>query len=792
MVDVAPSKGLVQPNQEITFRASTEGFDVSDSGLSSMHFNWCLDKVPLNTLVAGSSDKIVPTPAGTESLGPYSLRNDYGTIQGPFMICNYDDYIYPVFPIERPNNVWELSINNSIVPREYDLRRQFGSELDTDNDGMNDEWEMRFFGGRSIVQEGEETEDGEPTVVNYPLEPRAELLALVTPDGDPDFDGWIYNYTDAHYEDDDDDRHPSSGGNYDNPDALRIPRIGRDGAGNENGIGDGSWTNYEEFVAGTDPLNPDTDGDGISDGLDWAGNQQDIIPVDVEKDWGDKYSVHVNAFGITQSYKDGETNKDNKYYRVMYPNYNPLGGNETITTEGDNIISVGTGLAFETAMGYSPAPALAGDDSVTITAETTKIGETRGLDLHFKWFVDGEEYVTENDEGGQDSEAGFGKKSMQFNPSRGPCEYHTVGLEVTETKTRKISYNEMEIRMGFPIEFNKRILGNADSNKEGYYDFNERVGTEQSWQDLRLDAEDPLLSQVNPDVGYRKGDIVELTVNNITDPTTIQCGDEGDTFEDYLNGISYSWNYTRKQQETKSGLGPGYKSAIFIVEEDPRTEEGANGQRAGTLLEQSNEYAAIEVSDKSGAVIGRLNEDMVAIAPTINFEISGAEQGTSEENGETVFRAEPGADVTVTADLSYFRPSVGFEYVWKRNNVIVGELRNSLDTSSSYTFQAGIGLDGQPVDISDEMITLEVVNTISSPGDDDRVQSISESSDQAATIELITESPGGVDVISGALKGFLPSYYRNVFNLAMAAAATCLVVILALGFTGGTQTGKRE
>lgn len=831
-IDIAPTKGMIQPGQEFTARASTEGFSMANNDAEKMHFNWCMDNVPLNTLITGSNDKLEKDLSSNPG-GPYHLENEYGSIYGPFEICNYTDYIYPYaygsgpFTVTRDNNVWERSVNEpfNIVPREYDLTRDvteaedLDNREDSDNDGMSDEWEWRYFSGRRVVIEDldgfeshspnlwgyvsgtvpDDYEEGDEIVFYYSTD-RTELLAQVSPGDDPDRDGWIYSYTDAYevwddddscapgwlYDDDCDRRY--DWGKYGRPETLRIPRISADPLGGGNDIGDGKFTNWEEFVAGTDPLNPDTDGDGITEELDWAGNQQDLWTDRVEKDWGDEYVLHVNAFGIDQRYEDGDYRKDNKYYKAMYPRYFDETGEQNITPEGDNVLTVGTGLAFETAMGYSPAPVLPGD-TVQVVSESTMLGQYKGLDLLFRWFLDGEVYddTTADDVA---AESGFGKKTFQFKADKPACHTYTVGLEVTEQKTRKISYNEMEVRMGFQPTLYKTILGNADLTQKAAQDYNQRVGTEATWESLVLTGNDNQRTGVSPDKGYRKGDIVMVTVNDLEEDYNSECSD--DTFEEYAAGLGYRWNYTRKEQETKSGEGENYRSAVFIVNGDPRTSEGASGEPADSLLEDSNEFVSIEISDSNGNVIAREKEDMKTIAPYVNFDVIGAEQGTSrEDTNKPIFQAAPGTEITISANLGYFRPSQGFTYVWKRNGEIVSEMMDTDVTESTYTFNAGVSADGKTLDITKDVISVEVVNDISGSGG--AAQTVTESAEQSTEIEIVSGlGEGGVDIAGGFLKRFIPNYYRNVFNLSLAAAATCIAVILVMGFVGGTEGSRKK
>jgi RHS repeat-associated protein len=109
--------------------------------------------------------------------------------------------------------------------------------VDSDNDGMNDEWETYWFGDLSRNGADDADQDGLSNVGEYnvgidPLEPDTDL------DGLPD--GWEAQY------------------GLD-PNAPNDPNIDSDVDG---------WTDGQEADQNTDPLHVDTDGDGVEDAMD--------------------------------------------------------------------------------------------------------------------------------------------------------------------------------------------------------------------------------------------------------------------------------------------------------------------------------------------------------------------------------------------------------------------------------------------------------------------------------------------------------------------------------------------
>ncbi|MFH0830560.1 MAG: hypothetical protein V1895_00685 [Parcubacteria group bacterium] len=135
------------------------------------------------------------------------------------------------------------------------IRREVGS--DADGDGMDDAWEIR-----------------------YGLNPSNPADA----GQDPDKDGFVADTL----------------LNLKGEPVVPAPPI----AGAE--LGDGQFTNYEEFVLDTDPTKADTDGDGFSDEQDAVGYGQTTVRFPARKQVGQgAYQVHLIVTGRT-----GKLNED--------------------------------------------------------------------------------------------------------------------------------------------------------------------------------------------------------------------------------------------------------------------------------------------------------------------------------------------------------------------------------------------------------------------------------------------------------------------------------------------------
>ncbi len=139
---------------------------------------------------------------------------------------------------------------------------------DTDNDGMDDYWEEENFVGREV---------------NGVL---IKSIGQVLPDDDPDKDGYFakkfFNKSGEYY-------------------VTAVPGM-EDSIGNIFVAGGEAekWRNIQEYIAGTNPLVPDTDGDGYSDEADYVGQGQIELSFPADRQIGPNgyYDIFLTAVGI--------------------------------------------------------------------------------------------------------------------------------------------------------------------------------------------------------------------------------------------------------------------------------------------------------------------------------------------------------------------------------------------------------------------------------------------------------------------------------------------------------------
>ncbi len=858
-VNLGVIPGIIQPGANITLQAQSEGYSADGEDQDRMNYMWCIDKVPLNTLNAGSSDKI----AGNEVDG-YYLQSEYGDIgkdnldkicnpgaalAGGFtsqkmykigddeayclrndnkLYCNAENLVKYIgtghiilgdritifqegdnetLPFRRIGNIsYENYVKNS-APPEFYVTRQPTIGNDTDGDGLDDNWEIRYFKGK-LINYTTENEDGSTEKGFFYMPDNDEaLLPLVQPDkivspddpsvfvNDPDGDAWEYFFKDE-------------GNNYSAPWMLGVPYL-RSSVGQEVNPGQKSFDILREYIEGTNPTTSDTDNDGVEDGLDYIGIKQDNVHLIVKKEYGEKYNVMLRVFGVNDKYRN--ENSGDKYTLFTYPAPEDTSCGFEATPKGENEIEVGLGLALKVGWSYNPAPPIPGDPiPITVIAETSKLEENAGLDLEFKWFLNGhkDEDVVEE---------GYGKKIYQYNTEKQACDRDTIGLEILEKNTNRLNFQEFEIPIGFDSSLDMDVIGNVDLKNEEVKKFNERKGID--FNDINFDDpnsenyilkksyildQDAFKGKITEDQGFRTGDLVKATVNKIKDGFGDECKNKykvedekvkkecetkygiencDDPFELAVQNFNFKWNFKGKEQQLQSGKGPNFETAYFILRDDPRSIGEPTGEEANSLANTSSEAVTLEVLDDKKDIIARNDRNFEIKPPSIEFDDpEGVEIGTSPEDSNQSTYYAGDSNVTIHASLNYWRPSREFTYTWKRNGEAVDTRRGDWNTTeSSYTFKPGVDINGQPNGLNKEIITLEVeskINYVENNGNP-----LTETASKTREINLSNPEVDRENLgVAGALSKFIPQYYKNVFNLFFVFGLTGLVTLFIIGF----------
>ncbi|NQU99250.1 MAG: hypothetical protein HQ538_00800 [Parcubacteria group bacterium] len=849
-VDIIP-KDLAQPKQDMTFLMRSEGFSPNEEDMRQTHYAWCIDDVFLGTINAGSKDKFVG------SIGENYLESEYGDIRGNFSdVCNpvsrtldaetdfVEQFIFAgdsdamclkrdytlycndenldkindrnpliINPIadtirvyyEDPNETYDYIdigripydeyIVNAPPPSNFFIERESG--VDSDGDGMNDKWEIKYFKGRKINAKIE-TEDGGIDEISFHMPneddailPLVQADRVISPDDpeiystDPDGDAWEYQFAVW---------------------TFGVPFLKSSSSDEIINPGLKSSSNIlAEYIIGTDPLNPDTDKDGIMDMSDYAGRMQDNTHMTINQDYGYRYKIMARMWGVNGDYSDGDESE--KYVLVTYPLLeDSMIGGESLedcklepTPEGENEFEVGAGLPIKVGWGYRPSPPVRREinEPIIVTAEYIKAGGSSGLDLDFKWFLNKEP---------REGESGKGKQYFQFIPDKEPCEDENVTLEIHEENGR-MSSQDLPIRIGFDTNLKTTVIGNVDLKNEIAVDFNQHTGADLNIDDLNnpegldflIEGADPFKDLINAQVGektFRKGDLVKVEVGNLAEQyDNTHCVDEYGEFNNTdddekhgIEGFDFLYNFKMKEQIMQNGPGLNFSKALFILKGDSRTLGESTGQESDSLLNESRESVDFELIDPDGRVMARNNLEFPVAAPSVQFiEVDGVTVGTSrDDSNKLIYSANRGDDITVRAGLRYFRPSGGFSVNWKRDDLVVNEGTPSGETVESvYTFRAGYNINGTPNEISHEKIEIDVESDLLG---DTGSGGGEESANNSLSIELRDGEDSATDVaIGGFIQNFVPQYYKGIFNIVLASGAAGIVMLFVLSFMKKTE-----
>jgi hypothetical protein len=243
---------------------------------------------------------------------------------------------------------------------------------DSDGDGMDDSWELR-----------------------YGLNPNSAGDA----DGDLDNDGYIA------------DAFPNAFGEPLNP----APGI----EGGE--IGDGVWSNLEEYIMDTDPTIADTDGDGFSDEADVVGLGQSHIHFLATKQRGEPaYELHTIVVGSTEK-RDEEVKKLNKIDSAF----------TTIDTVSQEKLDVNLDVI---------TPVARAGEILEVQAQPSGT-QTKDLLLTYNWSVNGEPV--------QD-QSGSGQQTLRYQvpPETRPGSEFVIDVQTINPQTGQLQRGRTTLTMG--------------------------------------------------------------------------------------------------------------------------------------------------------------------------------------------------------------------------------------------------------------------------------------------------------------------------------------------------------
>lgn len=661
------------------------------------------------------------------------------------------------------------------------------SYKDRDEDGIPDLWEMKNFGalaGKEITKPSEPKKKAQvwfnsccifgDDEVERETDREDKLfifLQQVSPTDDWDGDG--FDWKNRAYRE-----WKQSYNHYPQPAIAGLgPYIERNrivggGKGSLNRPGDKELNNYEEYVMGTNPIEIDTDGDGVPDELDFYGLSQNTIKIKLNKKVGnDDYLITSRAYG--------------PILRGNYTGQPHFGRADAIRN-----VKQGGELPLEVQLSMNPNPSTTSDE-VTILAG---VGNTNTVDsklLFFQWYLN--DIPIQSPPGEKPDQvcpctpealentrllgeqSGFGKTSFTFPASLGAssaCNAAEILLEVTDPSSDQTVTAQTQVPITMDTVLIKNVKGNLPDNGEG-------VGE-------GVSENDQLIEDVSPnDIGgIRADDLLEITaylkgykpeycgVVEIKDEAgqTIVPQDSSEREAQYMNSLTYIWYIDGVERNDLSGKGR--RKIDFSPSAEARVSPDARDNEQSSSNADDHEII-VEVYDKDKNLISRTEEGIKVLAPYVEFDLSGTgvRRMPTSEGGKNEIKVLKNSDVIIRADAQYLKPATEYVFTWTRNN----------EDPQEFIVQIPIGEINITAGAQEGFDQLEEIS-VSIVGRDEKGEEKETVVNQISfeVVEELDFSEG--NELPSFVGKFLPNNLRGIINFTAGFSVIALIMIFAYGF----------
>ncbi|EKD46159.1 MAG: hypothetical protein ACD_68C00126G0001, partial [uncultured bacterium] len=709
----------------------------------------------LQGLLAGGKDKF----------------NENGELQNRFgVISNVGDGNQYCIGTETNHTYNPDSHSSDIDPdhteNHYITRRLGGATgyTDTDIDGINDAWEIQYF---RVGMESSNLLPGGPYITVNDVEPNS----------DPDNDGWDFldgnNWFDGHM------YWLSQIGslhgvpraeNYHHVWQTGVPYAARETSGGivqryrlgdrEDGAGY-DFTNFEEYVYGTDPFNADSDGDGFLDEADVSGRGGISLNVVLDGQSNDQFKFTGHVLGLSNSWQQGKRENDDRHSRYFL-------------AEAHGTVALSAGPAMEIKL---VAPELAVTGKPVLVKAIVNNSEGTADALIYDWYLDG----VKNEDA-----SGHGKKNFSFMANRGVCnganfsEPYNVRVDVTEENSNKLASSDITIPVGSPSEMELTLDGNVAGGDDIWLDFlNIAQGTE-TYTDY--------MNQ-----GMRVGDIIDI-YTSLTDEGPCYNSGIDLIYYYYVDGIPISES-TGLGGDDDSGIDHrAYHFSPYENDDPELTELPDKFPPANYLVK----FAARRVDD--GVLFAQTEKTInVKSANIALHELTGT--GEVETSGDSIngfsYAVSPGSSLTFLYRIEFFQPSgtgsgaqsyeAHFQGTSGRadlENFLPG-MWDYLVVQISRVDTDGDGVFDGPYTTDDrnyiDNVTMELL------GPTIIAESNRRESDVESTRIFVNENAGNYFEGSatgmlrsalGKISSFIPEYYRSLFKIVLVVIGIAAVAII--------------
>lgn len=751
---------------KMTVAVQTSVFEQSSS--QNQQYVWSLNRRTLAPLQAGSKDKFINNKG--------DLANQYGELKntgsGYLAEADLKGGVRTCFSGERVKDV-SISLHRT-------------AKVDADGDGMDDNWEKRYFSDLS--------HDGTK---------------------DSDRDGWDWNTTFPEK-----DRETGNGGGdigiaqegdycnkgcKDQHCACRtgVPCVTNPKTGKRYVTGDGYFTDYEEYVFGTNPINSDADGDGVLDEADVSGIGGQSFTFKLNRNAfkiGDRVAISAFVYGKVRPKFDWESLGSIATGAAIGALYGGLPGaiiggilgsifkcdRNYLSLIAAEYIVVSPGPPLNVILQADPeVPTLenTGEEGayppVKVAAQV--VGEKDTSRLYYKWYI-GTTFMEDN--------SGYGRNELEFPVLIGPCGKIPITCDVSEEETGKIGSAELRLDVGENINDEKLdayLVGNAMAGETV-----DPCALKDPAGDYT--AENVKINDAIDGSGFvRQNDIIEIFANDNLD----LCGKPK---SDYI----FQWFLNGKEQTDQSGKAKD--KFRFTVTKPPgdthlvklKLIRISDGFKYGQLGEKVFTVVGPEISSPEG-------EDWIKFDGTGDVYTEA-----TQSDGTTVhtitLKSGQTENVTLDSVLKNFRPThsgvESFHYYWTINgdssieeiplldytNCTAEEKKGTycetLEAEKSITVPFNYVEGGEETTYN---IALKVDNLI------DEDTSADETATRSAIVKIKYETGartrGPVTRLFAQAGGAISNYFKNIFNIVLSLGIIGFIVFVVMA---AGQFRKRE
>ncbi len=553
------------------------------------------------------------------------------------------------------------------------------------------------------------------------------------------------------------------------------------------GIGtDNKFTNYEEYVFGTNPKLADTDGDSILDEADVIGMGQDECKFKVTPALGPvgrKFPVEIKTLGYVPR-GSGEFH----WWRGGSPGWGGIfDWSCLLLLSKTNTVEISPGPPLDIILQSEPevpTPANNGTDYPEVKIEASVTGMEYKQRLYFKWYI-----------GAKVIDEGYGKNIFTFPVTADPCSVVPVTCDVSEefpggvvrsgsaSLDMGIGYDIPEDALSASLLYNTSQDQDEDGCIDGDMNCNFILDGGETWT-----TTDPFYDQINDDLlnngrNIRQNDVI--TIHTEFSSTNGLCTlPDSDEPKDFV----YVWYLDGKEQTDQSGAGD---------KPNPQIEGGTFQDFKFTVTKPPGskhlvKLKLIRISD--GFEYGQFGEKVFTVqTPTASIESGTAFGCDEEETGLCRVILEP--DETRTVDfkavLEYFQPTYAetFHYTWTFDGEVVKEKDTTeAEDILTYEFTHPGGVEEERTESHTVVITVDNYIDLDEIADESAINTYA--------VELVLK-PGGAAVARGPLRTFfaqagqaVSSHFKNIFNIVFTIGVIGFIVFVVMA--AGQIKRKKE